>query len=179
MSNTITCTSCQRPLRVPDDLLGEMVKCPACGNTFLAESAPPPPPRRAGDERVEEAPLARPARVAAQEDYPGDYRDDDYDRPRRRYVAEHRGTVVLVLGIIALVPVFIVPIILGPIAWVMGSHDLKEMRAGRMDRSGQSSTETGRMLGMIATIIYGILFTLVCLFYAFLFSVFAGAARRF
>ena len=34
-------------------------------------------------------------------------------------------------------------------AWVMGSHDLAEMRAGRMDRSGEGLTQAGQILGMV------------------------------
>ena len=32
----IACPTCQRQLRVPDNLIGEMVKCPSCQNTFTA-----------------------------------------------------------------------------------------------------------------------------------------------
>lgn len=61
----------------------------------------------------------------------------------------HRGTLVLVLGILGLV-------ICGPLgiaAWVMGSSDLKEMDAGLMDPSGRSTTQAGKICGMIATIL--------------------------
>ncbi len=34
-----TCTSCGRPLRVPDELMGRQVKCPSCGTTFTAGAA--------------------------------------------------------------------------------------------------------------------------------------------
>ena len=66
------------------------------------------------------------------------------------YRAPHRGVVILVLGILAWscsCPLFGIP------AWVMGSHDLREMRAGRMDRSGESLTQIGRILGMVNVII--------------------------
>lgn len=33
------CPSCQRPLRVPDEMLGRQVKCPSCGVTFAASDA--------------------------------------------------------------------------------------------------------------------------------------------
>jgi hypothetical protein len=36
MPIVIVCTSCQRKLRVPDNLLGKKVKCPACQNSFTA-----------------------------------------------------------------------------------------------------------------------------------------------
>ena len=45
----------------------------------------------------------------------------------------HRGTMILVLGILGLV---VCPII-GIIAWVMGHGDLKEMQAGAMDPNGE------------------------------------------
>jgi hypothetical protein len=38
-------------------------------------------------------------------------------------------------------------------AWVMGSHDLAEMRAGRMDRSGEGLTQAGQVLGMILSVL--------------------------
>ena len=43
---------------------------------------------------------------------------------------EHRGQLILVLGILSF---FVGGPILGLVAWIMGSNDLKEMRAGRMD----------------------------------------------
>lgn len=61
----------------------------------------------------------------------------------------HRGTVILVLGILGLVCCFIC----GIIAWVMGSNDLKEMAAGRMDPSGQGLTQAGKICGMISVIL--------------------------
>lgn len=61
----------------------------------------------------------------------------------------HRGTLILVLGILGLV-------ICGPLgiaAWVMGSSDLKEMTAGTMDPSGRSLTNAGKICGIIASIL--------------------------
>ena len=66
-------------------------------------------------------------------------------------LAPHRGTTVLVLGILALV----LPccFVLGIIAWVMGSKDLKEIAAGRMDPAGQGSTNAGKICGMISVLL--------------------------
>lgn len=61
----------------------------------------------------------------------------------------HRGTMILVLGICSLV----VCGFLGPVAWIMGNNDLKEIRAGRMDPEGEQMTNIGRILGMIASIL--------------------------
>jgi len=61
----------------------------------------------------------------------------------------HRGTTVLVLGILGLV----VCVICGIIAWVMGKNDLREMDAGVMDPSGRGTTNAGRICGMISVIL--------------------------
>lgn len=61
----------------------------------------------------------------------------------------HRGTLILVLGILGIVLCFIC----GIFAWVMGNTDLKAMDAGRMDPTGRGITNAGRICGMIGTII--------------------------
>jgi len=65
------------------------------------------------------------------------------------HLKPHRGTMILVLGILGLVAcqVFGIP------AWAMGRNDLAEMRAGRMDRSGEASTQAGMICGLISTIL--------------------------
>jgi len=62
----------------------------------------------------------------------------------------HRGTLILVLGILGL-------IICGPlaiVAWVMGSGDLKQIDAGTMDPSGRGTTQAGKIIGIIGTILF-------------------------
>lgn len=73
----------------------------------------------------------------------------------------HRGTTVLVLGILGIV---LCPIC-GIIAWVMGNKDLAAMEAGHMDREGESNTKAGKICGIIATIlmIVGIVFYAIAL----------------
>ena len=61
----------------------------------------------------------------------------------------HRGTLILVLGILSLV--VCQPI--GIAAWIMGGNDLKEMDAGTMDPSGRGSTQAGKICGMIGCIL--------------------------
>ena len=61
----------------------------------------------------------------------------------------HRGVVILTLGILG----FSVCIVCGIIAWVMGNNDLREMRAGTMDPSGQGLTQAGRICGMVSVIL--------------------------
>lgn len=62
----------------------------------------------------------------------------------------HRGTLILVFGILSLV-VSCFP--LGIAAWIMGNGDLKQMDAGTMDPSGRSNTNAGRICGIIGTVL--------------------------
>jgi hypothetical protein len=64
----------------------------------------------------------------------------------------HRGTLILVLGILGLV-------VCGPLgiaAWIMGNGDLKQIDAGAMDPTGRSTTNAGRICGIIATILFAL-----------------------
>jgi len=61
----------------------------------------------------------------------------------------HRGTLILVLGILSL----IVCAPLGIVAWIMGNADLKQIEAGQMDPEGKQLTTIGKILGIIATIL--------------------------
>jgi predicted Zn finger-like uncharacterized protein len=67
------------------------------------------------------------------------------------FVAPHRGALVLILGIMGIITTCPIPSLM---AWMMGTHDLEEMQAGRVDSSGQALTQAGRVLGMIFSILY-------------------------
>lgn len=61
----------------------------------------------------------------------------------------HRGPLILTLALVGW-------FVCGPCciaAWVMGGEDLKQMRVGRMDRSGEGMTTFGMFAGMIGTIL--------------------------
>jgi predicted Zn finger-like uncharacterized protein len=82
MPNTIHCPSCNRELRVPDELLGKKVKCPACSQTFTAtvagpEAAPPRNPE-GGQEPMQPS---EPRPLAPRESSAEEGRGDDLDRP--------------------------------------------------------------------------------------------------
>ncbi len=79
----------------------------------------------------------------------------------RQRVEPHRGTLILIFGILGLVFCFL----FGVAAWVMGDRDLALMRRGQMDRSGHDLTNAGRICGMIASILamIGLGFALVAL----------------
>lgn len=131
MTLIINCPGCQRKLQVPENFLGQDVKCPTCGHQFIASaggSAPaspnPPPisPSRLPDSTTgSSSPAAEPYRYRdddiptyRRDTYPEDDDfDDDFDdgpeyrRRRRRYrrrdLEPHRGGLVLTLGIVGLV----------------------------------------------------------------------------
>src|SRR6516162_1553033 len=146
MSIESNCPGCSTKVRVPESLLGKRVKCPSCNMIFTAEAP--------GNAGFEEVPENEPKPAKSRRPPPPEDDDDDYDdyeerRPRRRWKQPHRGTLILVLGILSLV-------ICGPLgiaAWVMGNNDLASMRRGEMDREGEGTTQAGRICGMIACIL--------------------------
>ncbi len=76
----------------------------------------------------------------------------------------HRGTTVLVLGIVglALWP-FYIGLIPALFAWIMGNRDLDSMKRGTMDAKGQGFTQAGRICGMVVVLLLalGIVFNLL------------------
>lgn len=113
MNFTLACPSCQRSLRVPENLLGQSVKCPSCGHIFTA-------PDRVEEEAPRQSTAEQPSRratpqpVDAFDDAPRRPPDDDYDEdhdevPRRRGRGPKPGKVqaiavmILVGGIFACV----------------------------------------------------------------------------
>jgi predicted Zn finger-like uncharacterized protein len=180
MQNTIPCPNCQRELRVPDQLIGKLVKCPACSTTFTASLSEPSPPVEAETEQQTYRPQQEPPLEDVPEE-PGQGEEDYEPRPlrsrrRRRFYVEHRGAMVLTLGILSLV----VCSPLGPVAWIMGNNDLAAMRAGRMDPAGQGTTQAGQICGIIGTIFLILGCALTCLWFvgAGLMAG-AGAGRKF
>jgi hypothetical protein len=64
----------------------------------------------------------------------------------------HRASMVLFLGIFGLMccsP-------LSFVAFFLGRHDLAEIDAGRMDPSGRSLTNFGRILGIVGMIVFAV-----------------------
>jgi len=77
-------------------------------------------------------------------------------------VKEHRGVIILILGILGLVfSMACIGIVLGAIAWIMGNRDLDEMRHGTMDPAGKDLTSAGRICAIVAVILTAALFAYV------------------
>jgi hypothetical protein len=150
MMEVITCPGCGRRLQLPEEVIGEDVQCPACGQTFTAQNPAPPPPVR--------APSLEPYRPPPERaELPRPRESGDRGERLRRPLTPHRGGALLTVGILGLV---LCPPILGPMAWVMANSDLAQMQAGRMDARGEGMTRAGQVLGIIATIV-GVLMVLI------------------
>tara|TARA_R110002096_G_scaffold45372_10_gene121908 strand:- start:536 stop:814 length:279 start_codon:yes stop_codon:yes gene_type:complete len=65
----------------------------------------------------------------------------------------HRGTTVLVLGILGLV----VCQVCGIIAWVMANKDIPKMEAGTMDPEGLGQAKAGKICGIISVILLAVI----------------------
>ena len=62
----------------------------------------------------------------------------------------HRGTTILVLGILSLV---MCGFFTGIPAWIMGRNDLEKIKAGQMDPEGEGPTKGGMICGIICCVI--------------------------
>src|SRR5262245_4470459 len=103
MPLVVECPSCGKKLSVPDQLVGQVVRCADCAGTFTAQRRSPSSVPSRGPERRE------------RDDGP-DEDDDRYERPSRRrsrrrdggdYFAPHRGGLIMTLGIISLALILI------------------------------------------------------------------------
>jgi predicted RNA-binding Zn-ribbon protein involved in translation (DUF1610 family) len=94
----------------------------------------------------------------------GDYRD-----PVRRDCEPHRGTMVLIMGILGLVLGPIIGLGLGITAWMMGRRDLAKMRDGAMDPEGKGLTQAGHICGIIATAFQSVMLLFCLAYFGFVF----------
>ncbi len=167
-------------MRAPEESAGKKARCPKCStlvNIPVAGHGVEDPLGRSAQDPlgVGSAPAKGvPGAAAASNPYsvsPGMAHSKPAPNPAGsayggQYVKNHRGSGVLALGIVSLVfalsSVFtfccglflILPVIsitVGIIGWIMGSADLKAMRTGRMDRSGEGQTKAGWILSIIGT----------------------------
>ena len=82
--------------------------------------------------------------------------------------------MILVFGILGL----LLCQVLGIVAWVMGSSDLKEMDAGTMDPTGRGLTQAGKICGIVATVLAILSVIGAIFFFAFLGFAAAAGARQ-
>lgn len=77
-------------------------------------------------------------------------------------MSKHRGTLILVLGILSLIICY--P--MGFVPWFMGKTDLKAMAAGTMDPEGRTMTNIGMILGIIGSVLFLLGIVLGIVFFA-------------
>jgi hypothetical protein len=201
MTLVVDCPSCLRKLRVPDDLMGLKVKCPACATVFTASESPAaeaptpapspgpdfeptpavlePTPSTAYDSSQKICPVCRESipvearrcrhcgEVFGDEDGAGRESAPRLRRRVRRDAEPHRGTLILVFGILSIVLGLmyvssLIALPMGIMAWVMGHKDLARMRNHEMDPEGMGTTQAGWICGIVGTIISS-LFGLCCI----------------
>ncbi len=99
--------------------------------------------------------------------YGGGYPQQGYGGGYGGQVEHPQGTTVLILGILGLVTCQI----LGPFAWSMGNKALEEIDRDPARYSNRSTINTGRILGMVATILLGVYLVGGVLYVIFLFTI--------
>lgn len=68
---------------------------------------------------------------------------------------EDRGALIFAIGATSVVlSCFCIP--LGPVAWVMGSKDMKAIDAGEIDPKGRGLTQAGYVLGIAGTVLFAL-----------------------
>jgi len=144
----VNCPSCRQTVQVPENLIDQFVRCPACEATFTAtrQMALPDP------VTVEYEPSAE---TRGQRSPPPQSPAQQPVRPTAN-LRPHRGVAILVLGILSIVLICGIGLIFGPIAWIMGTNDLREIREGRMDPAGEGMTAAGRICGIVGTCLHGL-----------------------
>jgi hypothetical protein len=169
----VGCPQCSITLDVPENLLGQQVRCATCSTVFEARpqetspagaGAPQPPGESASGLEEEDRHERRSRRWGSDA---ADLDDDDFDdrRRRRRDLEPHRGGTVLTFGILSLALGLLVCALLGvglgiP-AITMGRTDLRKIREGTMDPDGAGQTQVGFILGWVGLGL-GILQLLAC-----------------
>ena len=94
--------------------------------------------------------------------------------PEHPVLQQHRASVVFGLGLSSLIisvvgccanqfvpfVLTVLAVVLGILGWVFGRHDLRAMEAGLMDRSGYSTTKSGKTLAMVSVFLSIVVFAL-------------------
>ena len=186
MAIEFQCEHCNTTLRVPEEHAGKKAKCPKCQAVNLIQAgtklAPPAidssgsskSPDSFPDLQTDAGAYFKPGSAAGAVSNPANpYSPSNASPLGGTYRQAHRGSMILTLGIFALVcNMMLVP---GILAWIMGRADLKEIDAGRMDPEGRGMTQAGMVLGIIGTLL-PLVFLAIYIVIAIVFMLFVGAA---
>jgi hypothetical protein len=175
MANVVVCPTCARKLRLPDDLLGQEVRCPGCKKIFPTEAHSATRSTRDEDDDEDRAEL--------------DDDSDETDRPSRRGRSirrnqlPHRGGLLLTLGISSIVAgvisvpaefglglctlccplgvfamaaagvIMLIGLGCGIPAVFMAQSDLRMMGEGTRDPDGRGATRAGWICAIIGIVL--------------------------
>ena len=152
MSIEFQCKQCQSLLRVPAEHAGKQAKCPKCESINMIPMATPGAPLGSPHAPIGSDSPTRTQNTlsAAKQQTSNNPYQSTVATDGQQTMETHRGGLILAMGIIAIIGCncFLIP---GILAWVWGSGDLNKMKAGRMDRSGESLTMVGMILGITST----------------------------
>ncbi len=140
------CAGCGNTLRVPDEYAGRPAKCPEC-------------------QQISQVPMVAEPATAAPLEPPAVYPDNPYastEQSSATVLRSHRGGLILTLGLLSILCCNL----LGIAALLMGNEDLAAMDRGEMDISGRGLTQAGKILGIIALVLMGVVIVLQVLFLA-------------
>lgn len=155
MAIEFPCAGCGKILRVQDVHAGESAKCPECDAITVIPDASVAGGESRSDDGFHISDGNNPFSDA----------EDSVQRDRNPFEApkagidpqkgdgmsgaipqQHRGVLILVLGIMSLICCNL----LGIAAWVMANEDLARMDRGQMDSSGRGLTQAGKVCSIIA-----------------------------
>ncbi|MDQ3330796.1 MAG: hypothetical protein M3552_09100 [Planctomycetota bacterium] len=122
------CHTCGKLLRTGEENAGRPAACPACGDRV----AVPVSGAEAGAVSVVTDHVT------------------DGGNAARRSMREHRGGIILAFGILSWVSMCF---LFGVAAWALAVEDLRAMRAGEMDATGERITRAGMILGAISVVL--------------------------
>lgn len=155
MSIEFECSNCRATLSVSEEHLGKQARCPSCQTLNVVQPTVP----ILEDNPVEFVSSGNPYAAGAPPLKTAP-RVSGFAVPR---MSAHRGGLILTMGITAIVcNLAMVP---GILAWVLGRADLKQMKAGHMDRAGEGITQAGMIMGIIMTVMGAISLLLLFLYF--------------
>ncbi len=189
------CPICKTSLQSRDQDSGTKFACPSCGQR-LQVPAPPPPNKTVLGEPLPapnktilgnpepEIRVAKPASPSGHAPGPERHAADAFafDEPTSARLPANRGVAIMVVGIISAAcyvlcllifwPALVVCLVMGPIAWIMGSQDLSAIRRQRLSPEGSAFVLTGYICGIVSTALAGITLVTCLLLVAWFASLF-------
>ena len=80
-----------------------------------------------------------------------------------------KATTALVLGIVAVAGTFmcVLPVLLSPVAWILGAQARKQIRSAPQHWGGEGRATAGMVLGIVGTAMLVLLIAVVVAFVAF------------